>query len=114
MKDGKNLTLSGLRSTVHLGAHADAPSHYSVDGASIAERDLNFYLGPCEVIGVDVGRVESIKPAHFSDLSETRILRLGETWLQLGREFHVSERLGYSWDLEFTSRRDVSTASHIC
>ena len=25
---GDNITLSTLRATVHLGAHADAPSHY--------------------------------------------------------------------------------------
>ena len=28
MKRGANFTLSTLRATVHLGAHADAPSHY--------------------------------------------------------------------------------------
>jgi len=27
MKKGANITLSTLRSTVHLGAHADAPCH---------------------------------------------------------------------------------------
>ncbi|HET9299835.1 MAG TPA: hypothetical protein VFO11_07805, partial [Candidatus Polarisedimenticolaceae bacterium] len=28
MARGDSLTLSTLRATVHLGAHADAPSHY--------------------------------------------------------------------------------------
>ena len=28
IEKGDNITLSTLRATVHLGAHADAPSHY--------------------------------------------------------------------------------------
>lgn len=46
------MTLSTLRATVHLGAHADAPSHYGVDAPDIASRSLAFYLGPCEVMRV--------------------------------------------------------------
>ncbi len=52
MKKGANLTLSTLRATVHLGAHADAPNHYGTDAPAIHERDLNYYLGPCQVIRV--------------------------------------------------------------
>ena len=52
MKKGDNLTLSSMTTTVHLGAHADAPSHYSRLGPSIAERDLSLYLGPAQVIEV--------------------------------------------------------------
>jgi len=50
MKAGANLTLSTLRATVHLGAHADAPSHYGADAPSIESRALDFYLGPCQVV----------------------------------------------------------------
>jgi arylformamidase len=50
MKAGANLTLSTLRATVHLGAHADAPSHYGVDAPSIESRALDTYLGPCQVV----------------------------------------------------------------
>jgi arylformamidase len=56
MKLGDNLTLSTLHATVHLGAHADAPSHYGTDARSIESRDLDFYLGPCQVMRVDVAR----------------------------------------------------------
>ncbi len=52
MKKGDSLTLSSMTTTVHLGAHADAPSHYSRLGPSIAERDLSLYLGPAQVIEV--------------------------------------------------------------
>lgn len=56
MKAGGNLTLSTLRATVHLGAHADAPSHYGRDGASIESRAVDLYVGPCQVVRVEVPR----------------------------------------------------------
>jgi arylformamidase len=51
---GDNITLSTLRATVHLGAHADAPSHYEGTAPSIDERCLDYYLGPCQVVRVAV------------------------------------------------------------
>jgi arylformamidase len=62
---GANIDLSAIRTTVHVGAHADAPSHYALGGASIAERPLERYYGPCEVVHVDVGRGERILPRHL-------------------------------------------------
>jgi arylformamidase len=53
MMRGDNLTLSTLRATVHLGAHADAPSHYGREAPSIEARPLDRYLGPCRVVRVD-------------------------------------------------------------
>jgi arylformamidase len=47
-----HLMLSALESTVHLGAHADAPCHYHSDGEDIASRDLRRYLGLCQVLHV--------------------------------------------------------------
>ena len=38
MHRGDNITLSTLRATVHLGAHADAPSHYGTDAPTIEQR----------------------------------------------------------------------------
>jgi arylformamidase len=46
---GDNLTLSTLRATVHLGSHADAPSHYG-PGPSIEAMPLERYLGRCQVV----------------------------------------------------------------
>ena len=54
MKRGDNLTLSTLHATAHLGAHADAPSHYGADAPAIHERALDYYLGPCQVMRVAV------------------------------------------------------------
>jgi arylformamidase len=49
---GDNITLSTLHATVHLGAHADAPSHYGAGAPAIHERPLDLYLGPCQVMHV--------------------------------------------------------------
>ncbi len=70
MKKGDNLTLSLMTTTVHLGAHADAPSHYSRLGPSIAERDLSLYLGPAQVI--EVARVAQ-KRISVADLEKITI-----------------------------------------
>ncbi len=59
---GDTVTLSTLHATVHLGAHADAPSHYAIDGETIEHRALDRYLGPCRVIRVDVRPGERIGP----------------------------------------------------
>ena len=56
MHRGDNITLSTLRSTVHLGAHADAPSHYGADAPAIDARSLDYYLGPCQVVRIPAGR----------------------------------------------------------
>ncbi len=60
MARGDNLTLSTLHSTVHLGAHADAPNHYGRDAGAIAERPLEPYLGRCVVHDVEIGRGERV------------------------------------------------------
>lgn len=57
---GDTVTLSSLRATVHLGAHADAPSHYGLGGGTIDERPLDLYLGECEVIRVPAERGKPI------------------------------------------------------
>ncbi len=60
--DGGNLDLSSITTTLHVGAHADAPRHYHPDGVGIDARPLDRYLGPCQVIRVDVARGARIQP----------------------------------------------------
>jgi arylformamidase len=60
---GASVTLSTLHATVHLGAHADAPSHYDAGAPDIAGRSLTYYVGECEVIRVPVQRGGVITPA---------------------------------------------------
>ena len=64
--DGANLDLSSIHTTVHLGAHTDGPSHYAANAPGIGERPLEPYIGPCEVIRVQVARGERIRPAHLT------------------------------------------------
>lgn len=48
--DGSPINLSALTMSPHLGAHADAPLHYSRSGSAIGAVDLDPYLGRCRVI----------------------------------------------------------------
>ena len=59
---GDTVTLSSLQATVHLGAHADAPSHYGHRAPAIEQRDLSLYLGACQVVRVAAGRGTRVEP----------------------------------------------------
>ncbi len=75
LKRGDNITLSTLRATVHLGAHADAPSHYGRDAASIESRALDLYLGRCRVVRIRAARGTRISPSAIpDDLTSERVL----------------------------------------
>lgn len=74
MRQGANLTLSTLHATVHLGAHADAPSHYGADAPAIHERPLDLYLGPCEVVPVAGRRGQILQPHDVPPTSTERVL----------------------------------------
>jgi arylformamidase len=70
LRRGDSVTLSTLHATVHLGAHVDAPSHYGTRAPAIDERDLSLYVGPCQVVRVDVPRARRVT---CSDLGDVRI-----------------------------------------
>ena len=62
---GDHLELSSIRTTVHLGAHADAPSHYIKGGQGIGERSLDYYYGPCQVMEVGTAPGQRILPGDL-------------------------------------------------
>lgn len=62
MRRGDTITLSTLHATAHLGAHADAPSHYGADAPAIEARSLDYYLGPCQVVRVGAARGTRVTP----------------------------------------------------
>jgi len=72
--DGDNIRLSTLRATVHLGAHADAPSHYSATGAAIDQVALEPYLGPAQVVRLDSQPGTVITPDLLPPIGAPRIL----------------------------------------
>lgn len=72
--NGANIDLSTLNSTVHIGAHADAPSHYLVDGADIANVPLEPYIGECCVIFVP--NQKAIGPEHLQIVAKNKSSRV--------------------------------------
>lgn len=65
--EGDFLTLSKFSSTVHLGAHTDAPNHYAKDKEGISDRSLDYYLGPAQVIRLEIPRDTRITPEHLKN-----------------------------------------------
>jgi arylformamidase len=50
IEKGDTITLSSMISTMHIGAHVDAPNHYHKGGQGIDQRNLNYYIGKAQVI----------------------------------------------------------------
>ena len=75
LEEGAPVTLSTLRTSVHMGAHADAPSHYGASGRTIEEQPIELYVGPCAVIKANGKRGGSVGVADLvGDLPETERL----------------------------------------
>lgn len=63
---GHALRLSSIRTTLHLGAHADSPGHYAEEGKGIETRELERYIGRCLVVRANVPRGERVGQQHFA------------------------------------------------
>ncbi len=74
MEKGDHLDLSAITTTLHLGAHADAPSHYTRAGAGMGVVDLAPYVGPCQVVQVSLPPAARILPSHIGVLRAPRVL----------------------------------------
>lgn len=66
-KNGDHLLVSSLNFSVHIGAHVDAPNHYSSKGVGIDQRSLHYYFGTCQII--DVSPVLAPKKLNVSSQS---------------------------------------------
>lgn len=89
---GDNITLSTLRATVHLGAHADAPLHYGA-GRAVHEQPLEHYCGPCQVISVGAAPRSRVTPPMLrTEIHERRVL------IRTGTFPHPS-----SWNADFAA-----------
>ena len=63
---GNHLELSSMLSTLHLGAHADAPSHYHAKGVSIEQRPLGYYMGAAQVVRIkNLAPRARVMPSHL-------------------------------------------------
>ncbi|HEX2122215.1 MAG TPA: arylformamidase [Thermoanaerobaculia bacterium] len=76
LADGASVNLSDIRTTVHVGAHADAPSHYSASGEDIAARRLEYYVGACNVIHVADALGRRLVPSDLANkpITAARVL----------------------------------------
>lgn len=76
--EGDHVTVSTLRATVHLGAHADGPSHYAGGAPSIDAMPLDRYVGACQVVRVEVEPgariVEADLAGGLEAITEARVL----------------------------------------
>ncbi|NYT81168.1 arylformamidase [Alcaligenaceae bacterium] len=70
------VNVSAITLSPHVGAHADAPLHYSTEGTSAGRMGLAPFLGPCRVIhamhGGPLIRIRDLDP--FMDGAPPRIL----------------------------------------
>ena len=75
LRAGDNIDLSDIKTTLHIGAHADAPSHYHQNGETIEHRSLSLYMGLSQVVEVDLPRGERIKLSDLKvEIKAPRIL----------------------------------------
>ena len=78
---GDHLSLSAIKTAVHLGAHADGPHHYAKAEQGIGTVPLAPYLGPCQVVHVDIERGERIHPQHLhAPIRQPRVLFCTDTY----------------------------------
>ena len=75
MQKNDHLTLSSIETTVHIGAHTDAPNHYSASGAGIDAVTFEAYLGDCQVIEVTQAKNNVIEPEDIKEkIISSRVL----------------------------------------
>jgi arylformamidase len=73
---GHHLTLSSIETTVHIGAHTDAPNHFAAGAPGIDRVPLGRYRGACQVVTVRKAPGTTILPADLAgiDLRAPRVL----------------------------------------
>lgn len=85
-KSGENFNLSTIESTLHIGAHIDAPLHMLNNGTSVDQLSLEHFLGPCQVMTVDVPPSEEIQLRHLKTrIFESRVLFRTNSYNDLNR-----------------------------
>lgn len=95
--EGKSYSLSSIESTLHIGAHIDAPSHFSSQGRSIDEIPLENFLGPCQVLHISSKNCRKIELEDIQGqtlkaprlLFATRSLSSSESWTSNFHSFSI-------------------------
>jgi arylformamidase len=84
---GASVNVAAVSTTLHLGAHADAPFHTEPRGDGVADLPLERYLGPCRVVRVPAAAL--IEPRHVEGIDLASPRRL------LFRSDSVRDRRGF-------------------
>jgi len=88
-QSGDHLELSGIETSLHVGAHADSPLHYHPKGRSIDELPVTPYLGLCQVIQVSVDPGARIFQKDLSGrIRAPRVLFRTDSFKNPETEFH--------------------------
>ncbi len=72
---GDSVNVSEIRSSPHVGTHADAPLHVHADWPASQELPLEPFIGRAYVLSVDPA-LELVEPAQLASLPDGRIERL--------------------------------------
>jgi kynurenine 3-monooxygenase len=87
VEKGATVTLSTMRSTVHLGSHADGSNHYSrrdEGGTGVGVRPLSHYIGPCRVLEAKVARTPGGTRVGIKDVVGLEALREPRVLIKTG------------------------------
>lgn len=75
LKRGHSINLSSFQVSAHYGAHANAPRITDDESQTIGAMDLNIFVGPCQVIEVDIKPGGKIQPSDLKEeVSKERVL----------------------------------------
>ena len=69
-KDG--VMVSDMHTTLHIGAHVDAPLHCVPNTASVDMLDLSRFIGSCQVVKLKLPPRYGIMPSDFKDIEITQ------------------------------------------
>lgn len=88
-RNGDHYSLSTVESTLHIGAHVDAPLHALENGTPVDQIAFEHFLGPCQVITVDLAAGEEIYLHHLKTrIFESRVLFRTNSYHDLNRFSH--------------------------
>lgn len=76
IQKGDNIDLSAIKTTVHLGAHADAENHYGAQRPGIDQKDVRVYMGDCQVVevGTAFGARITLHDFDLKKINASRVL----------------------------------------
>ena len=89
VRKGDHLTLSSIHTTLHLGAHADAPCHFLLNGGGIETQNLLPYIGPCQVIQLKISKATQVYPHHLKDQIKTSRVLIATGSFPDPNQFHL-------------------------